>query len=129
MLDSAMKIKDQLVSWWRDFHMHTGLGFEEKRTANAVAEAPKEMGIRVDYEHLFDLKSFSIATHILLDCLKAESPFQECKLVPTAWKPWVSRLFRVTLPSISYKEEFDGKGVFSLIPSILTPFLIWKGWG
>jgi amidohydrolase len=48
MLDRAMKIKDQLVSWRRDFHMHPELGFKEKRTANVVAEALKEMGIRVD---------------------------------------------------------------------------------
>ncbi|MHA2254061.1 MAG: hypothetical protein ACXAD7_27160 [Candidatus Kariarchaeaceae archaeon] len=48
MLDRAMKIKDQIVSWRRDFHMHPELGFEEKRTAKVVAEALKEMGIRVN---------------------------------------------------------------------------------
>jgi amidohydrolase len=48
MLDSAMKIKDQLISWRRDFHMYPELGFEEKRTAGVVAEALKEMGIHVE---------------------------------------------------------------------------------
>jgi amidohydrolase len=48
MLDSAQKIKEQLVAWRRDFHMHPELGFEEKRTAGIVAEALKEMGIQVD---------------------------------------------------------------------------------
>ncbi|MBL7161697.1 MAG: amidohydrolase [Anaerolineales bacterium] len=50
MLDSAMKIKDQLISWRRDFHMHPELGFEETRTAGIVAEALKEMGIGVETE-------------------------------------------------------------------------------
>ena len=50
MLDSAMKIKDQLISWRRDFHMYPEMGFKEKRTAGVVAEALKEMGIRVDTE-------------------------------------------------------------------------------
>ncbi len=48
MLDSAMKIKDQLVSWRRDFHMHPELGFEENRTARIVADTLKDFGIRVD---------------------------------------------------------------------------------
>ena len=48
MLDSAKKIKDQLISWRRDFHMHPELGFEETRTAGIVAETLKEMGIRVE---------------------------------------------------------------------------------
>ena len=38
MLDSAMKIKDQLISWRRDLHMHPEMGFREKRTAGVVAE-------------------------------------------------------------------------------------------
>ena len=45
MLDRAIKIKDQIISWRRDFHMHPELGFEETRTAGIVAEALKEMGI------------------------------------------------------------------------------------
>lgn len=48
MLESAMKIKDQLVSWRRDFHMHPELGFEESRPAGIVADTLKEIGIRVD---------------------------------------------------------------------------------
>jgi len=50
MLESAMKIKDQLISWRRDFHMNPELSFKEKRTAGVVVEALKEMGIRVDTE-------------------------------------------------------------------------------
>ncbi len=50
MLDSALKIKDQLISWRRDFHRHPELGFNEHRTAGLVAAALKEMGIRVDTE-------------------------------------------------------------------------------
>ena len=45
MLANAQKIKDQLIAWRRDFHMHPELGFEEKRTAKTVAEALQEMGI------------------------------------------------------------------------------------
>ena len=45
MLDRAIKIKDQIISWRRDFHMHPELGFEETRTAGIVAEALNEMGI------------------------------------------------------------------------------------
>lgn len=48
MLDRAIKIKNQIISWRRDFHMHPELGFEETRTAGIVAEALKEMGIRVE---------------------------------------------------------------------------------
>jgi len=50
MLDNAKKIKDQLISWRRDFHMHPELGFEETRTAGIVAETLKDMGIRVETE-------------------------------------------------------------------------------
>jgi amidohydrolase len=48
MLDSAMKIKEQLVAWRRDFHMHPELGFEEHRTAGVVADTLKDTGIRVE---------------------------------------------------------------------------------
>jgi amidohydrolase len=48
MLDSAMKMKEQLVAWRRDIHMHPELGFEEHRTAGVVADALKETGIRVE---------------------------------------------------------------------------------
>jgi amidohydrolase len=48
MLDSAMKMKEQLVAWRRDFHMHPELGFEENRTAGVVADALKDTGIRVE---------------------------------------------------------------------------------
>jgi amidohydrolase len=48
MLDSAMKIKDQLITWRRDFHMHPELSFKEHRTAGVVAETLKEIGIRTE---------------------------------------------------------------------------------
>ncbi|MGD8455273.1 MAG: amidohydrolase [Anaerolineales bacterium] len=48
MLSSAMKIKEQLIAWRRDIHMHPELGFEEHRTAGVVADTLKEMGIRVE---------------------------------------------------------------------------------
>ena len=47
MLDRANKIKDELVNWRRDFHMHPELSFEEHRTAKVVADALEGMGIRV----------------------------------------------------------------------------------
>ncbi len=50
MLDRAIKIKDQIISWRRDFHMHPELGFKETRTAGIVAIALDEMGIRVETE-------------------------------------------------------------------------------
>lgn len=48
MLDSAMKMKEQLVAWRRDIHMHPELGFEEHRTAGVVADALKDTGLRVE---------------------------------------------------------------------------------
>jgi amidohydrolase len=48
MLNSAKNIKDQLVTWRRDFHMHPELDFKEQRTAGIVADSLKDMGIRVD---------------------------------------------------------------------------------
>jgi amidohydrolase len=50
MLDRAIKIKNQIISWRRDFHMHPELGFKETRTAGKVAKALEEMGIRVETE-------------------------------------------------------------------------------
>ncbi len=47
MLDRAKKIKDELVNWRRDFHMHPELSFEENRTASVVAATLEGMGIRV----------------------------------------------------------------------------------
>jgi len=47
MLDNAMKMKEQLVAWRRDIHMHPELGFEEHRTAGVVADALKDTGLRV----------------------------------------------------------------------------------
>jgi amidohydrolase len=47
MLDSAHKLKDQLVTWRRDFHMHPELGFQEERTAAKVASILEDLGCRV----------------------------------------------------------------------------------
>jgi amidohydrolase len=45
--DHAFTIKDQLISWRRDFHMHPELGFREFRTAEIVAKVLIEIGYRV----------------------------------------------------------------------------------
>jgi len=47
MLSRANEIKDQLVNWRRDFHMHPELGFREFRTAARVAEELVDLGYRV----------------------------------------------------------------------------------
>jgi amidohydrolase len=47
MLTKANAIKEQLVSWRRDFHMYPELGFQETRTAAAVAELLEKAGCRV----------------------------------------------------------------------------------
>jgi amidohydrolase len=47
MLDKAQQIRDKLVAWRREFHMHPELGFEEQRTARRVAETLAEMGLEV----------------------------------------------------------------------------------
>ncbi len=47
-LEKAKTLESQLVAWRRDIHMHPELGFEEKRTANLVASALREMGIEAE---------------------------------------------------------------------------------
>jgi amidohydrolase len=47
MLERAREIKDQLIAWRRDLHMHPELGFQETRTAARVAEVLKSLGYRV----------------------------------------------------------------------------------
>jgi amidohydrolase len=43
----AEGMRDQLVAWRRDFHMHPELAFEEHRTADIVAQHLKDLGYRV----------------------------------------------------------------------------------
>lgn len=44
----ASEIQEDMVAWRRDIHMHPELGFEEKRTANLVAQNLREMGIEAE---------------------------------------------------------------------------------
>ncbi|MEZ4664079.1 MAG: amidohydrolase [Caldilineaceae bacterium] len=47
MLEQANAIREQLVAWRRDFHMHPELSFQEQRTARVVAQTLEGMGIEV----------------------------------------------------------------------------------
>ncbi len=47
MLARAQAIKGQIVEWRRTIHRHPELGFEEHRTAELVARALSDMGVRV----------------------------------------------------------------------------------
>ncbi len=47
MLKEAHAIFEQLVYWRRDFHAHPELGFDEKRTAEIVANELENMGYKV----------------------------------------------------------------------------------
>ncbi|AEC52282.1 amino acid amidohydrolase [Pyrococcus sp. NA2] len=46
-LEEAERIKDEIIAWRRDFHMHPELGFEEERTSKIVEEHLKEWGYKV----------------------------------------------------------------------------------
>ncbi len=48
MLDKANELKEQLVGWRREIHMHPELGFEERRTSRLVADTLREMGIEIE---------------------------------------------------------------------------------
>ena len=48
LLDNARAMKEQLVAWRRDIHMHPELGFEETRTSRLVADALRDMGIETE---------------------------------------------------------------------------------
>ncbi|MPW39768.1 amidohydrolase [Thermococcus sp. 101 C5] len=43
-LEEALKIKDQIIAWRRDFHMYPELGYEEERTSKIVEEHLREWG-------------------------------------------------------------------------------------
>jgi len=47
LLERAHEIKEQLVRWRRDVHMHPELGFQETRTATLVAETLGSIGYRI----------------------------------------------------------------------------------
>jgi amidohydrolase len=47
MLEKAKAIQNQMIDWWRDFHMHPELGFHETRTSAKVAETLEKLGYRV----------------------------------------------------------------------------------
>ena len=47
MLEKAKAIRQEMIAWRRDFHMHPELGFTEFRTAKIVAETLKSLGWRV----------------------------------------------------------------------------------
>ncbi|ASJ10931.1 peptidase M20 [Thermococcus sp. P6] len=46
-LEEALAIKDRIVEWRRDFHMHPELKYEEERTSGIVEEHLREWGYRV----------------------------------------------------------------------------------
>ena len=46
-LKEAEKIKDEIISWRRDFHMHPELGFEEERTSKIVEAHLREWGYKI----------------------------------------------------------------------------------
>jgi amidohydrolase len=47
MFRKAQGIRESLVAWRRDFHMHPEIGFHEFRTSKRVAEIAEELGCRV----------------------------------------------------------------------------------
>ena len=47
LLSTAAALRQQLVAWRRDFHMHPELGFQEHRSAGLIADQLRELGYRV----------------------------------------------------------------------------------
>ena len=47
MLQKSYHIREELIDWRRDFHMHPELGFREVRTSARVAEELEKLGYRV----------------------------------------------------------------------------------
>ncbi len=43
----AEALRERLVAWRRDFHMHPELGFQEHRAANLIADHLRDLGYRV----------------------------------------------------------------------------------
>jgi len=46
-IEEALKIKDQIIEWRRDFHMHPELKYEEERTSRIVEEHLRQWGYRI----------------------------------------------------------------------------------
>jgi len=46
-LTEALKIKDQIITWRRDFHMYPELDYGEDRTSKIVEEHLKEWGYKI----------------------------------------------------------------------------------
>jgi len=46
-VEEALKIKDQIIEWRRDFHMYPELKYEEERTSKIVEEHLREWGYRI----------------------------------------------------------------------------------
>ncbi|WP_457752202.1 M20 metallopeptidase family protein [Thermococcus sp.] len=46
-IEEALKIKDQIIGWRRDFHMHPELKYEEERTSKIVEEHLRGWGYRI----------------------------------------------------------------------------------
>jgi amidohydrolase len=46
-LAEAQRLRGELVTWRRDFHMHPELGFEERRSAALIVERLRELGYTV----------------------------------------------------------------------------------
>jgi len=46
-LKEALKIREEIIAWRRDFHMHPELGYEEERTSKIVEEHLREWGYTI----------------------------------------------------------------------------------
>lgn len=46
-LKEALKIREEIIAWRRDFHMHPELGYEEERTSKIVEEHLREWGYKI----------------------------------------------------------------------------------
>ena len=46
-VEEALKIKDQIIAWRRDFHMYPELKYEEQRTSKIVEEHLREWGYKI----------------------------------------------------------------------------------
>ncbi|NJE46331.1 amidohydrolase [Thermococcus sp. GR7] len=46
-IEEALKIKDEIIAWRRDFHMHPELKYEEERTSRVVEEHLREWGYKI----------------------------------------------------------------------------------
>jgi amidohydrolase len=47
LIQQAMDMRDEMISWRRDFHQHPELGFQEKRTSGIIAQRMEDWGFDV----------------------------------------------------------------------------------